>query len=118
MFRFQRSKRLLTAKEYSAVFEKNRNSRDRQFLILARKQKGQTVPRLGLAISKKHLKRAHDRNRVKRIVRESFRLHQVQLAGLDIVVMTRQTIEAENRAGLHRSLLNHWKRLNTLCVQS
>lgn len=45
--------------------------------------------RLGLVVAKKHLKRAVDRNRFKRLVRESFRAHQQQLEGLDVVVLAR-----------------------------
>ena len=46
----------------------------------------QTVPRLGLVIGKKQLKRAVDRNRVKRIVREQFRRQRVMLPAYDLVV--------------------------------
>lgn len=45
--------------------------------------------RLGLVVGKKHLKKAVDRNRFKRLVRESFRHHQEQLKGLDIIVLAR-----------------------------
>lgn len=45
--------------------------------------------RLGLAISKKHLKKAVDRNRIKRLVRVSFQDKQYQLQNLDIVVLLR-----------------------------
>ena len=41
-------------------------------------------PRLGLTVAKKHLKRAHDRNRIKRLVRESFRLSQHNLPSCDL----------------------------------
>ena len=40
-------------------------------------------------VGKKHLKKAVDRNRFKRLVRESFRHHQEQLKGLDIIVLAR-----------------------------
>jgi ribonuclease P protein component len=42
--------------------------------------------RLGLVIGKKLLKRAVDRNRVKRIVREQFRLRRAALPACDLVV--------------------------------
>lgn len=44
-------------------------------------------PRLGLAFSKKKIPRAVDRNRVKRIVREQFRLTQTMLPSVDMIVM-------------------------------
>ncbi len=50
---------------------------------------GQKKPRLGLAISKKAHRLAVDRNRLKRIAREVFRLNQQQLSNTEFVVMSR-----------------------------
>ncbi|WP_329741942.1 ribonuclease P protein component [Dyella sp. A6] len=47
-------------------------------------------PRLGLAISKRVSKRAVDRNRIKRLVRESFRRHRAGLPPMDLLVMARE----------------------------
>ncbi len=47
---------------------------------------GDTDARLGLVIGKKLLKRAVDRNRVKRIVREQFRLRRAALPVCDLIV--------------------------------
>lgn len=66
--------------------------------------------RLGLAIAKKHCRHASDRNRLKRIVRESFRLHQREVAGLDIVVMNRPGAEAADNSRLFDSLAAHWQK--------
>ncbi len=117
--RFERHKRLLTAADYSAVFEKNRCFKDRAFLILVKRRlpasEGFTPessqPRLGLAVSKKNFKKAVDRNLVKRVIRESFRLHQASLQGLDIVVMSRATTRVTDKAALHTSLEHHWKKI-------
>ena len=46
--------------------------------------------RLGLAISKRVSKRAVERNRIKRLVRESFRRIRHQLPAFDLVVMARE----------------------------
>ena len=48
-------------------------------------------PRLGLAVAKKNLPNAVDRNRVKRLIRESFR-KQTCDKGVDVVVLTRNPI--------------------------
>jgi ribonuclease P protein component len=42
--------------------------------------------RLGMMVTRKHAARATDRNRVKRCIREAFRLEQEQLASLDVLV--------------------------------
>ena len=47
---------------------------------------GLTEARLGLVVGKKQLKRAIDRNRVKRIIREQFRLARASLPAVDLVV--------------------------------
>ncbi len=121
-FRFERTKRLLTAKDYQIVFASNQSFKDRDFLILVRKQLSSEhieissditlgVPRLGLAVSKKNFKRAVDRNLIKRVIRESFRLHQQDLVGLDIVVMSRSTTNVKDSNRLHQSLTRHWAQI-------
>lgn len=43
-------------------------------------------PRLGILISRKHASRATVRNRIKRCIREAFRLEQPGLGALDVLV--------------------------------
>ena len=68
--------------------------------------------RLGLAVAKKHLKRAVDRNRIKRLVRESFRQQRDLLKGLDIVVLVKPGIETADNRTLLDALDRHWQRLS------
>ncbi|MDX1507243.1 MAG: ribonuclease P protein component, partial [Woeseiaceae bacterium] len=70
--RFGKNRRLPDAAAFGRVFEKARRSRDTWFTVLSRDNE-LACARLGLAISKKHCKKATARNRLKRIVRESFR---------------------------------------------
>jgi ribonuclease P protein component len=51
--------------------------------------------RLGLIVGKRQLKRAVDRNRVKRVLRETFRINRSQLPGFDIVVQLADTRSTE-----------------------
>jgi ribonuclease P protein component len=46
---------------------------------------GLNYSRLGMIVPKKIIATAVARNRVKRLIRESFRLNQCELAGLDVV---------------------------------
>ena len=68
-----------------------------------------------MAVAKKHLKRAVDRNRVKRVIRESFRLKHHNLAKVDVVVLVKRGIEANEKRGLRSSLETLWRDLNRKC---
>jgi ribonuclease P protein component len=101
--------------EYRRVFNDGQRSIDACFLVLARANK-LTHARLGLAVSKKISRRAVDRNRIKRLIRESFRNHQEQLAGIDLVVVSRQGVSRTDNSGCFESLRQHWQRVADKCV--
>ncbi len=63
-----------------------------------------------MAIAKKHLRRATSRNRIKRLIRESFRQHQSLLQGLDLVVLARPGLDQVDNRTLLQSLERHWQR--------
>jgi ribonuclease P protein component len=44
------------------------------------------APRLGILVTRRHAARATERNRIKRCVREAFRLEQQHLGPLDVLV--------------------------------
>ena len=68
--------------------------------------------RLGLVIAKRQIRRAHERNRIKRLVRESFRQLPVrERAALDIIVIARHAAEEHDNATIARALARHWQRL-------
>ena len=106
-YRFSKDSRLLDAAAFGRVFEKSTRSRDKWFTVLCRRNEVE-IARLGLAISKKQCKKASQRNRLKRIIRESFRHHQAELEGLDIVVMNKAAAADENNSALRESLETHW----------
>jgi ribonuclease P protein component len=85
---FPRAHRLLSPAEFARVFKSGRRLGDSCFTVIATPAKGEN-PRLGLAVSKKVSKSAVQRNRIKRLVRESFRQHSAHLPAMDIVVMAR-----------------------------
>jgi ribonuclease P protein component len=107
-YRLRAADRLSDTADFSRVFSGARRSRDRYFTVLS-KPNGRRSARLGLAISKKHCRLASGRNRLKRIVRESFRRHRPELASVDIVVMAQPGTEAVDNATLFDSLDGHWQ---------
>lgn len=113
---FSREQRLLSPADFSRVFSKPLKSSDAYFTVLARaRPAGFEVARLGMAIAKKQLRRAVDRNRVKRLVRETFRLQVAQDCGIDFVVMTRSTARQRSNAELISSLEKHFRQLQMKC---
>ncbi|MEJ2620283.1 MAG: ribonuclease P protein component [Candidatus Thiodiazotropha sp.] len=113
---FPRSRRLLKPDEFRRVFSQGRRSGDRYFLVLALANQSDHA-RLGLAVAKKHCRKAVDRNRIKRIIRESFRHSQLGLVGLDLVVVARQWAPLADNRDCHNSLKKHWHRIAEQCAK-
>lgn len=86
-------------------------------MVLARAN-GLQYARLGLAITKKKTKRAVDRNRLKRLVRESFRSHQHLLTGMDLVVLNQRGKLLATNSQYYSSLSRHWQKLAKRCARS
>jgi ribonuclease P protein component len=107
--RFSKNNRLLNAAAFGRVFKNASRSRDDLFTVLCRRNDTETA-RLGLAISKKHCRRATARNRIKRIIRESFRTQQELLAGRDLVVINQPGATTATNRELFESLEQHWRR--------
>lgn len=105
-----RRARLRKPSEFKRVFNNPMISADRCFKVLARP--GDTEPRLGMAVSRQVERKATGRNRIKRIVRESFRR---QFAGggpaLDFVVLPRKECATICNGRLFESLDRHWARI-------
>ncbi len=108
---FGRNLRLLTAPDYQAVFSQAEfKVSGPQFLILAIRH-GNVTPRLGLVIAKKNIRLAVQRNRSKRLIRESFRHHQDLLSGLDIVILARKGLDKLDNAAIVQLLEKLWQDL-------
>ena len=112
--RFQRHMRLLTAGDYERVFKRAEKSSGKALTVLARRS-GRGCARLGLAIPRKQIRRAVARNRIKRLIRESFRRHQLLLRGLDVVVIGRSDLAEKDAQGVFRCLERHWQQVSARC---
>ena len=113
-----RTARLLDKAQFQQVFDDARKSIDPYFTVLGRRNP-HSGTRLGLAIAKKCARRAVDRNRLKRLVRESFRIERADLPDVDLVVMCRRDAVAADNPRLAASLARHWARIRKqLCAES
>ncbi len=108
---FRKNNRLLLKKDFDCVFENPKRTKDSNFTVLYKKN-SKNYPRLGLIISKKNCKLASKRNRLKRIIRESFRNNISKLKGHDIVVLNKHTTYNNDTLVLIKSLMRHWIRIS------
>ncbi|WP_457914687.1 ribonuclease P protein component [Candidatus Hartigia pinicola] len=112
-FNFTKELRLLTSKHFDAVFKKPQRAHAPEITILGfRNELGH--PRIGLAIAKKNVKKAHQRNRIKRLAREYFRLHQHELPSMDFVLFVRKRVENLDNQQITELLDQLWQRHNQL----
>lgn len=102
--------RMSQARDIKRVFESSLRISNAYITIRARRRASET-PRLALAIAKKHVSSAVKRNRIKRIVRESFRRNVVLLAMLDVVVISRPALAGIDNASLRQALDAEWPNL-------
>tara|TARA_Y100000588_G_scaffold152671_1_gene166814 strand:+ start:6846 stop:7271 length:426 start_codon:yes stop_codon:yes gene_type:complete len=113
-FRFGRELRLLTPSHYSRIFNEPARAATALFTLLA-KPNNLDNPRIGLTVAKKNVKQANQRNRIKRIARESFRLNQHQLDNIDIVLMVKRGIDERSNAEIRAELDKLWRKINERC---
>lgn len=100
---------MLTPTHFTFVFQQPQRAGTPHITILGRLN-SLGHPRIGLTVAKKHVKRAHERNRIKRLTRESFRLRQHELPAMDFVVLVKKGVaDLDNRA-LAEALEKLWRR--------
>ena len=109
--------RLRSKLQFDAVYAGGRRLDDR-FFALRVKANGLAHPRVGLAVAVKTAGNAVKRNRLRRLVRESFRLAQGELPAVDIVVAAKFAAAGAPATSLRDSLATLWKRVASTCASS
>lgn len=108
---FPKAHRLLTSDDFQSVFaDAPFRASHKYFLILARPNQ-QCAARLGLIIAKKHIRLATERNRMKRIIRETFRRQPPNLTGIDVIVLARKGMNDLGNQELIEQLDKQWLRI-------
>lgn len=109
---FPRSARLLCGDQFRRVFSARASVANRLFRLhyVAPSPDAAPVARLGLAVARRAVRRASDRNRLRRQARETFRVRRGRLRPGDYVI-TAQPAAAHADAAQLRSALEHlWHR--------
>jgi ribonuclease P protein component len=109
-FRYPRQLRLLTGGDFKRVFDSAVVKVPDQHLLILARPNDLGHPRIGFVISKKNVRRAVQRNRVRRIIRDSFRLHQHQLPALDMIILARKGLDSLENPDLHALIKRCWTR--------
>lgn len=110
-------RRLRRAAEYRQLYASGRRLGAEPFTAIVRPNQ-LAVARLGLSIAARTVRRAVQRNWVRRLIRESFRQHCGQLPPLDIVVGVRSGVQAMSGARLREALERLWQKIASTCERS
>jgi ribonuclease P protein component len=113
---FPRAARLLTRAAFDEVFRAGQSAGSNFFRALVRPASTPEA-RLGITVPKRVLKFAHDRNRVKRLVREAFRAQRAVLPAIDIVLLARGAIAGADNPALRADLIKILSRASALKLQ-
>jgi len=109
--RFTREQRLLNAADFQRVFDKTKlKVSTRELLILgAANDLGHS--RIGFIIAKKNIRTAVHRNRIKRIIRNFFRVHCSEFDTADLIIMARRGLDQRSNSEINRIFSDLWYKL-------
>lgn len=110
-FAFRRHHRLLTPADFQPLFDQPEFRVGGSTFLLLVRHNDLPQPRLGMVVGKRRVKRAVHRNLIRRVARESFRLRQAELAGLDILVLVKATPAQFDSQALRAELERLWDKL-------
>jgi ribonuclease P protein component len=115
--RLRREARLADKPQFDRVYREGQRVSDALFTLVARPNE-QGHPRLGLSVGIRAAGCAVNRNRVKRVVRERFRLSQQELPPVDFVVNAKPGAGGATRAQLAASISALFVRMSQRCARS
>jgi ribonuclease P protein component len=107
---FSRRHRFAERGSFGPVLRAPRKVRGSLAVVHAVAARGE-VSRLGIALTRRLVPRSTDRNRVKRLVRETFRRHPLKKAALDCVVSLRERFDARSLPALRGEIGSLFDRL-------
>jgi ribonuclease P protein component len=110
-FKFGHDRRLLKPADYQWVFNSPQAKAHNQYAMVLARTKNLSKARLGLIIAKKHVRLATQRNRIKRLTRESFRCEGPQTP-VDCVFLCKAGIAELSNDDITAVLQSLWARVD------
>ena len=114
--RFRRAQRLRRPAEFQAVYRQGRRFGNELLTATVRPNEQKTA-RLGLSIAARTVGNSVSRNRLRRLIRDSFRLQQLSLPPADIVIGARTAARAASAPELRAGLQRLWNQINEAWAQ-
>lgn len=112
---FPAPRRLRHKPEFDAAYARGRRLGNGYFAVTVISN-DKSGPRLGLAVGLRVARTSVERNRIRRVIRESFRLNQHALPAVDIVVSARTRAHQAPAPQLRESLAILWKQVSERCA--
>lgn len=112
--RFPKRVRLLNAAQFDAAFKRGKRINVGAFIAVIAPNE-LSYARIGFAFAKRQAPLAVQRNRVRRLLREQFRLQQDRLAPVDLVLMLRSKLPPE-AAAVDQATQQFWTQLASRCA--
>ena len=107
--------RLRRKSQFEAAYASGRRLGDGFFSVtMSPNEVGQ--PRIGLAVAVKIAGNSVKRNRIRRLVRESFRLSQLEIPPVDLIVSARPRARDASNDELRASLAALWDKVRKQCA--
>lgn len=111
-FGFSKQQRLLKARDFQRVFDQTSLKASTRSLLLLAARNQLEHPRIGFIIAKKQVRLAVQRNRIKRIIRESFRTHAMHLFPYDVIILVRRGLEQQTNREIRATFERTWQKLS------
>lgn len=111
MYRFNSARRLIKKTDFDYVFNKAKKVVLGHITLLY-KPNTLTHARLGFAISKRFANKAVFRNKIRRIIKESFR-KQNNLPAYDMVILLNKTCDKQKIDFIQKNIEQLWLKLNS-----
>lgn len=103
MFSFSKKFKLFKFSHFDLIFRKNKKIVFKELIIFWMKNKFK-YPRIGIFLSRNIIRKSYQRNRIKRLIREFFRLNKRKISFVDLIILPKKEIIYLNNKKINNRL--------------